>query len=249
MIKNVKFSVILPVYNAEDTVLQAVESVLKQTVSSLELIVIDDSSTDNSMHKIIENIKDNRVKILKNTENQGVSYSRNKGIQNSKGEFLAFIDSDDTWSIDKLERQTKILKNFDIVGASYFYVKNKVEKTINMPGNVTSKEFLQKKVRVCFSSVVVRKKQADQTYFENIGHEDFAFIYKVIDATSNKKLGFEKEPLVFHNISNNSLSSSKRKAITWHWNVLRKSFHFSIIRSLYFFTHYVFRAVEFKVRS
>ena len=101
-------SVILPTYNRADTVGRAIQSVLAQTFTDLELIVVDDGSTDNT-DGVLAGFADPRLRVVRNTVNRGVSAARNKGIGASRGHFIAFQDSDDLWRPHKLERQVDVL--------------------------------------------------------------------------------------------------------------------------------------------
>ncbi len=110
-------SVILPSYNHERFIAEAIESVLGQTVEDFELIIVDDGSSDNSK-EIIESyrVKDARIRTFFNGKNQGISRTMNRGLKEAAGEFMAFISSDDIWLEGKLERQLEILRqNPDIV--------------------------------------------------------------------------------------------------------------------------------------
>lgn len=112
-------SVILPVYNRENYLNEAIQSMLEQTYKNFELIIVDDGSTDNSL-SIAENINDERIVICKNQINKGVSFSRNLGISKAKGEFLAFMDSDDISLPLRLEKQILLFQNnkeIDICGS------------------------------------------------------------------------------------------------------------------------------------
>lgn len=102
-------SVILPTFNREKTILKSIDSVLKQTYVNLELIIIDDGSTDDTMF-LIKKIKDDRLRILVNSENKGANYSRNRGVKAAIGDFIAFQDSDDIWKLNKLEKCINALK-------------------------------------------------------------------------------------------------------------------------------------------
>ncbi|MBD2428402.1 glycosyltransferase family 2 protein [Phormidium sp. FACHB-1136] len=103
-----EISVIIPAYNAENTILETVSSVLVQTFLDFELIIINDGSTDNTL-KCLEFFNDPRIKIF-NYQNGGLATARNRGIEVSQGDFLAFLDADDLWTSDKLELQLKALK-------------------------------------------------------------------------------------------------------------------------------------------
>jgi glycosyltransferase involved in cell wall biosynthesis len=102
-----KVSVIIPTYNRLPMVKEAVESVLIQDVEDLEVIVVDDGSTDGTSEEISQ--FGGRVKLLRNDENRGVSAARNKGILHSRGKYVAFLDSDDLWVKGKLRAQTVFL--------------------------------------------------------------------------------------------------------------------------------------------
>jgi teichuronic acid biosynthesis glycosyltransferase TuaG len=111
-------SVIIPVYNCERFVADAIESVLFQTYKHFEIIVINDGSTDDSL-TIIQKYN-NRIEII-SQKNSGVSAARNAGIMKAKGEYIAFLDADDTWYPDKLEKQIEIFKKYnDVVFVSGF---------------------------------------------------------------------------------------------------------------------------------
>ena len=109
-------SVVIPAYNREKTIREAVESVLEQSYTNLEVIIVDDCSTDRTV-EIVESIPDDRVIIIRCKENGGACRARNIGIENAKGEYIAFHDSDDIWHADKLEKSMYYLKkeNVDFV--------------------------------------------------------------------------------------------------------------------------------------
>ena len=102
-------SVIVPMYNSEQTIKSTLESVISQTFTNFECIVVNDGSKDKSL-KIVESlaINDPRIKII-SSQNNGVSSARNLGIAFASGEFIAFLDSDDLWAPTKLQSQVKIL--------------------------------------------------------------------------------------------------------------------------------------------
>lgn len=110
-------SVVIPVYNGEETIKQTLESVLEQTEEDFEIIIIDDGSQDSSLEKI-SSIQDARLKVFK-YPNAGVSISRNRGIAHASGEFIAFLDHDDLWTPNKLESQLKALQENPQAGVAY----------------------------------------------------------------------------------------------------------------------------------
>ncbi|MFK7840346.1 MAG: glycosyltransferase family 2 protein [Bdellovibrionales bacterium] len=105
-----QISVIIPAYNAADTIMDSINSVFAQTFENYELIIINDASPDN-MSEVLKSITDPRLKILDHQENKGASAARNTGILAAQGNYVAFLDSDDIWYPKKLEEQHKIMKN------------------------------------------------------------------------------------------------------------------------------------------
>ncbi|NQZ22423.1 MAG: glycosyltransferase family 2 protein [Colwellia sp.] len=118
-VKCPQVSVIIPVYNGESFIKDAIESVLAQNIDTIEIIVINDNSTDNTLEKL--KIFSEQIIVLKNEDNRGASYSRNRGIKYAKGRLIAFLDADDLWHPNKLRLQLEVLaqhKNCQFVFSS-----------------------------------------------------------------------------------------------------------------------------------
>ena len=179
-------SVIIPTYNKALYLKEAIESVLNQTYKNLELLVIDDGSTDNTA-EIIKLFNDNRL-IYFYQNNKGPAAARNVGIENSKGEFIAFLDSDDLWLEEKLEKQIKFLKENNEVGmlGTGFY---KIDENKNIIGkkqfpadNDRLKKILIKFNPFAQSSVILRKEviqkvgKYDESFLES---EDYDFWLRI----------------------------------------------------------------------
>lgn len=114
-------SVIIPTYNRGATIERAILSVLEQTYQDFEIIIVDDNSNDNT-EEVVKKINDNRIKYIRNNINKGANESRNIGVAEAKGEYIAFQDSDDEWMKEKLEIQLKALAetNSDVVASGFF---------------------------------------------------------------------------------------------------------------------------------
>lgn len=123
--ENNKVSIITPCYNAERFIAQAIESVLAQTYTDWEMLIVDDCSKDNTI-KIVQQYvdKDERIKLFCLQENSGAGIARNKSIEEAKGRFIAFLDSDDIWFPNKLETQINFMldNNYESVCSWYEYV-------------------------------------------------------------------------------------------------------------------------------
>ncbi|MCL1474292.1 glycosyltransferase family 2 protein [Argonema antarcticum] len=112
-----KVSVIIPVYGVEKYIAATVQSVLEQTHNNFELLIVDDGSPDRSI-EICQQFADARIKIIRH-DNQGVAAARNNGIRHAQGEYLAFLDGDDIWLPEKLEKHVEHLENSQQVGVSF----------------------------------------------------------------------------------------------------------------------------------
>lgn len=132
------FSVITPLYNKADYIKKSVQSVIDQTLTEFELIIIDDGSTDNSL-EIVQQFNDIRIRII-NQKNAGVSTARNNGVKAAKNEYIAFLDADDWWAPDYLAEMSKLIKQYPNAGlwtAKYYKVKygKNIEANIGLEKN------------------------------------------------------------------------------------------------------------------
>jgi glycosyltransferase involved in cell wall biosynthesis len=121
-------SVIIPAFNAEKYVQACLQSVLQQTFSDFEILVIDDASTDQTL-MLLEQIRDPRLRIFSLPQNLGVSAARNQGIALAKGQLIAFLDADDLWGTDKLAAQVEALLACPTAGVAYSWTYYLDEKT------------------------------------------------------------------------------------------------------------------------
>jgi len=144
-----KVSVIIPTYNRPKLLLRAINSVVTQTYTNLEIIVIDNASTDN-IEEIVKNFNDNRIKYLRHDENRGGSAARNAGIKNATGEYISFLDDDDEILPEKIQRQIYKFKTSSAevgiiyCGASYFCDGKEVKKHIPRHRGNLFREILKK---------------------------------------------------------------------------------------------------------
>lgn len=189
---NDKISIIVPVYNAEIYLEKCLDSIIGQTYSNLEIIIINDGSTDNSS-KIIENFakKDNRI-IYIERKNCGVSATRNEGLRRMSGKYYMFIDSDDTIELNCIEKMYNILKNeiVDVVRCNYKIIKN--DKIIHgMKKEIISYKvedieklnyhfFLDNNTMPCYSVLLLIDSKFKLLFDENIGFmEDTIYYYNL----------------------------------------------------------------------
>lgn len=130
MSKNRTISVVIPLYNKAASIEKTMQTVLLQTFRHIEVIVVNDGSTDNSL-EVVKSMKDERIKVI-NKENGGVSSARNRGILEASADYIVFLDADDYWEPDYLEEMYKLILDFpdaSIYGCAYDWVENGISKT------------------------------------------------------------------------------------------------------------------------
>lgn len=225
-------SVIIPAYNCEKYIGKALESVLEQNIEeNIEILVIDDGSLDATKEIVAqykkecaENISNRSILLYSNEKNSGVAETRNHGIRQAKGEYIAFLDADDWWSADKLLKQMELIKKTDAVLAysGRELVKpdgSSTGKVISAPEKVTYKELLLTNSIPC-SSAVMKTEVAREFYMcHDELHEDYIMWLKVL-----QKYGVAygvNEPLVKCRLSEGGKSRNKLKSAKMHFGVYR----------------------------
>ena len=225
-----KLSIIITSYNSAKYLKFSINSVLKQTYKNFELIIVDDGSSDKS-RSIINHYRnlDKRIKILFIKKNSGTAaIPRNEGVKLSKGDYICFLDADDIWKIDKLEKQIKgIKKNTIISFTSCNYIKENGTEYSSYLENAI-RRYLQKFTikkginglftynPIILSSVLIKKKEFEKYYFDTsksiIGIEDFDLWLKILFRINKKQIQFCDERLVKIRRTSNSLNINYTQA-------------------------------------
>lgn len=220
-----QISVIVPAYNAERTLKQAVESVLAQTWGNFELIIVDDGSQDCTA-EVAEALvaQDSRVQFLRNEKNRGVCYTRHRGVAAAKSQWLAFLDSDDMWMPEKLEKQVALQKRTGakllFTGSGFMNADGQMKQwVLHVPEKLGYRRLLKQNL-VSNSSVLVRKES--YLHYEVQGHnmhEDFA-CWLCMTRAGEFAYGID-QPLLVYRLSPSSKSGNKQKAAVMNWNTYR----------------------------
>lgn len=243
-------SVVMPVYNAEKYLSQSINSVLEQSYMNFELIIINDNSTDNSIEIIKKYLEiDKRIRFFSNDKNYGVAYTRNKGVEYSKGNWIAFIDSDDVWKKDKLEKQVNLLNNLKFepiliyTGSSFIDENNNPYSYImNVPKTITFNELLKQNIISC-SSILAKKDVLSNIKMEHDNmHEDFLTWLKILKNYKTCAYGIN-EPLLIYRVSNNSKSGNKIKSAKMTYMVY-KNLKLPLIKRIYCMFCYTIRSLK-----
>lgn len=227
-------SVIMPNYNGSEFIMDAVKSVLRQTYVNFELIVIDDYSSDDSL-SLLDYYLDSRLKILKNDHNLGPGGSRNRGIKAASGRFLAFLDSDDVWYPEKLEKQIKYMVSHDVAFTCHGYdvcedTMDNVVKTYMPPARVTYDDVLKNNTIGCLSAMIDVSKVGKVLMPEHRDtREDMVTWLKVLEEC--KACFSVGEILGKYRMRSRSYSGNKRKLLKVQYRMYRNDLGFSCIMS------------------
>ena len=244
-------SIVVPVFNAEKFLAETIQTISDQTYENWELLLINDCSTDNSEAVAKTFLKDKRIHWINLKKNSGAAISRNKGIELADGRYIVFIDADDLWKKNKLEKQLSFMQKKDCAFSftSYEFAdengKPNGKKAI-VPKKISYKQAL--KNTTIFTSTVMldmNKLSKEDIKMPNVPSEDTAAWWKIL-----KKIDFAygiSEIYTYYRRSKNTLSSSKTTAIKRIWFLYRKVEKLNLLTSSYCFCFYAINAVRRRV--
>lgn len=237
-------SVITPLYNSEFFLSESVTSVLNQTYSDLELILVDDYSVDNSIdiiHSIMEH--DSRIKLIQMSENFGAAVARNKAIEAAQGRYIAFLDSDDIWLPDKLEKQIEFMQQNSVAFSYSAYQQidelGNLIKDIHVPEKVSYHDILKSNSIGCLTAIY------DTEYFGKVymplirKRQDLGLWLKLLEM-SDYAYGLQ-ENLAQYRVHSNSISANKLSAAKYQWQLYREVLGFNFFKAAYYFFHYAIK--------
>ena len=247
-------SVVIPVYNLEKYIEQTLDSVLAQNISNLEIVLVDDMSTDNSV-AVINKYKARHIeapiRLIEPGKKLRAHGARNLGIRESGGRYIAFLDGDDLWIEGKIEKQLNLMEEKKC-GFSYtgyeFADKNAspTGKIVRVPSVITYKKAL--KNTTIFTSTVIFDTQIvpkEELVFPDIKSEDTALWFKLL-RKGYLACGLD-ENLVLYRRTGNSLSSDKSDAARRIWNLYRKSEGLPFLYSCICFMGWGFNAIKRRI--
>lgn len=230
-------SVIMPCYNAEKNIKDSIQSVLEQEYQNVELIIIDDNSTDTTT-EILKGITDPRVTIILSDKNNGAGYSRNKGIEKANGRFIAFLDSDDLWLKNKLKEQVSFMldNNYHFTFSYYQHLSNQgLGKVITAPKFTTYHRSLYGNVIGCLT-VIYDTEHFGKQYMPLIRkRQDFGLWLTLL---SIEKKAYCYPKVLAHYRTDSGMTQNKLNAAKHQWQFYRRVLKFNPIKSFWFFSFY-----------
>lgn len=239
-------SIITPNYNCEKFIVETIESVINQTYKNWEMIIIDDCSSDNSITIAINYTKkDKRIKVIQNEKNMGAALCRNKAIEMAKGEFIAFLDSDDVWLPNKLQKQVAFMINNDAdFSFSEYYLMDENSKSLFLTSKVIKRLTYNRMLFHTFTgclTVMYSQLKLGKYFGPDVKNcNDKALFLKILK--KSKKALSISEPLAKYRIRKNSISSSKIKMLKPYIHVLHDHEKINIVFTLFFvITHFIYK--------
>ncbi len=238
-----RVSVVMPIYNVQHFVKSAIDSVLSQSFTNFELILINDCSTDQSL-AICKSIHDHRIRIVNHEQNKGLAAARNSGIRHAIGRYIAFIDSDDMWHKDKLKMHVDHLNDSPKVGISFSrssFMDHKGRRTefYQMPQlkGITAADLLCRNPVGNGSAPVIRRETLNDIRFQALNHpehytcyfderfrqsEDIECWLRIV-ATTHWKMEGIPEPLTYYRLNQQGLSSNIIKQLASWESMIEKA--------------------------
>lgn len=241
-----RVSVVMPAYNAMSSIERSIDSVLAQTHRDLELLVIDDGSSDGTAALIARYAKiDPRVRPLLQAGNIGVAAARNAGIAAASGRYIAFLDSDDWWHPRKLELSLagmrKAGERVSYSGFRRVGEDGRVLSNVHPPAAVTHADMLRSNFIGNLTGLYDRS--LGDHAFVRMGHEDYVFWLEMVRRAGRAIRIDHDEPLAFYLVRKQSVSSNKLRAAQWQWRIYRDVEKMGVLRASGYMVLYAWNAL------
>ena len=234
--KQVRVSIVMPVYNCAPYLEAAVRSVMAQTVEDWELIIVDDCSQDHT-RAVAAGLaaEDPRIRLVANEENRGAAASRNKGLELCRGAYVALLDGDDLWRPEKLARQMALAEETgaDIVYCSYGIIDDRGGSCCGdfvVPAETDLEAFLVRSVISCSTALLRRESAGTYRFPEGYMHEDLALWLRMLgDGCTARGI---PAVLADYRVTDRGRAANKLRCARGRWEVYRNMLGYSVGRSL-----------------
>lgn len=240
-------SIVTPAYQVGAYIEETIKSVINQTYTNWEMLIVVDKNSKDQTEIICESYaaQEHRIKIFKNLPQGGVTFNRNYAIQASQGQYICFLDSDDVWKTQKLEKQLRFMKSQGALMSCTAYDRidshgHSLNQRIYPRSYITTNDLYKFNDIGCLT-VMIDSRLKDWLQFEPVMHEDFALWLKLTKKTGQ---GFHshQDVLASYRVLSQSRSSNKRLAALWRWELLRTELPFW--KALQFFIIYAFKSIR-----
>ncbi len=243
-------SIVVPVYNAGKYIEKTIRMVQEQTFTNWELILVDDCSQDDGAKKIEPFLSD-KIRLIQKEKNEGAAAARNTGLDHMRGRYLAFLDADDVWRKEKLEKELDFMRKKDCAFCFTAYEfgdeeANGTGKVVNVPETLTFKQALPRTV-IFTTTVLFDTEKIDKKLLKmpQVPSEDTATWWQILRA-GYTAYGLNENLAVYRRPAK-SLSSNKFVALKRIWFLYRRQVGLSVVKSAYYFVVWAFLAVKRRI--
>jgi teichuronic acid biosynthesis glycosyltransferase TuaG len=240
-------SIVMPAYNAERTLAEAIQSVQEQTWPEWELLLVVDRNSKDATRAIAEAHaeRDKRIRLITDLSHGGCVFNRNEAIRRARGEYLAFLDSDDLWLPEKLARQVAFMETTgcDLSYTGYAQMDwqgRRLPHVVTPPPRLTYDDLLKNNLLGCLTAML-RRSRYPEIAFEDHLHEDLILWLSLLRDTVAQGL---PETLAVYRLASNSRSGNKFRAAHARWRILRHYEHLPLHRAIPCFARYAITAVR-----
>lgn len=244
-----KVSIIIPCKNSGLTIKNALQSVITQDYTNLEICVIDDGSTDDTYEILMEYARrDSRIRVFHNDISSGAAHARNVGIRAASGKYIAFLDADDQYYEKSVSTRVKLA--IDTAGYVIFGKYRRIKKNGHRNDVIPLKK-INFRHMLKYNHIGNLTGMYDASYFgliiqKNVKHEDYLMWAELI-RIAGVAYAVDDYCLGVYNISPNSLSGNKLKSFIWHWNILHNELKIPLAISVKYQVYYLFHSVSFRI--
>lgn len=243
-------SIITPLYNSEKFILSTINSVLQQTYSNWEMIIVDDFSTDKGVDLIMSVIiaSNSKIKLIKLNENLGVAQARNSALNVANGRFIAFLDSDDIWHPEKLDRQVSFMlkQNIPISFTSYRLIdenENYKNHIIHSIEEVDYTGYLKNTIIGFSTSMIDTKHTGNEFRFSNMRSREDTDLWIRLLKNGHTAHGISNA-LVDYRIHSSSITANKFHSAIQVWDLYFNKHALGLFKATYYFLFYIFNTIK-----
>ncbi|MBO9473666.1 glycosyltransferase family 2 protein [Shimia sp. R10_1] len=243
-------SILMPAFNASNSISGSIKSVIAQSYSNWELLIVDDGSTDGTCRIATGMAEfDSRIHVFKLWENQGASYARNFGLNHAKGRYIAFLDADDFWHPNKLSQQINYMKEKDAALCFSAYTRiddqDRRLENVRVPSRISYHDLLKRNVIGCLTVVY------DTTTIGKVPmppfkrQQDYALWLSII-RRAGSAFGLD-EDLAIYRVGKKTLSTNKVLAAQDIWRIFRQQERLNLLHAIYYFLHYSYFGLRYRL--
>ncbi len=246
-----KVSIITPCYNPGIELIKTIKSVQSQSYSDYEHLIIDDSSSIVMSEELLSIISsDPKIRFISRSWNAGPAVTRNRGISEAKGRFIAFLDSDDIWHSEKLKTQIDFMVKHQIALSYTSYevidTRGKILGIRNPPSEMSYTDILKSNQIGCLTAIY-DTSIVGKLFMPNILKRQDMGLWLKITKLGHIARGIVDKPLARYTLGENTVSSNKLSVLKYQWRIYREVEKLSFVRSVNYFRHYAYRGLIRKI--